>query len=95
MPVPDPTLSVTGLFAGGTTNTPSLDAGQQMLATLHAAPQQIATTGLGYAVAYPFGIIGILLTMGLLRMMFRVSVPRRPRSSPRRASPPSTCRSSA
>ncbi len=66
---------VTGLFAGGTTNTPSLAAAQQMLTSLHAAPQQIATTGLGYAVAYPFGIIGILLTMGLLRMLFRVSVP--------------------
>jgi putative transport protein len=66
---------VTGLFAGGTTNTPSLAAAQQMLTSMHAAPQQVATTGLGYAVSYPFGIIGILLTMGLLRMVFRVSVP--------------------
>jgi uncharacterized transporter YbjL len=45
-----------------------------MLTSLHAAPQQIATTGLGYAVSYPSGIVGILLTMGLLRMVFRVSV---------------------
>ena len=30
---------------------------------------------MGYAVAYPFGIIGVLLAMGLLRMIFRVNVP--------------------
>jgi putative transport protein len=66
---------VTGLLAGATTNTPSLAAAQQMLASMHAAPAQVAATGLAYAVAYPFGIIGILLTMGLLRMFFRVSVP--------------------
>jgi putative transport protein len=66
---------VTGLLAGATTNTPSLAAAQQMLTTMHAVPQQVASTGLAYAVAYPFGIIGILLTMGLLRMVFRVDVP--------------------
>jgi putative transport protein len=70
-----PLQVVTGLLAGATTNTPSLAAAQQMLTTLHAAPEQVATTGLGYAVAYPFGIIGILLTMGLVRMLFRVNVP--------------------
>ena len=66
---------VTGLFSGGTTNTPSLAAAQQMLTTLHATPEQVAKPGLAYAVSYPFGIIGILLTMGLVRMMFKVNVP--------------------
>lgn len=66
---------VAGLFSGATTNTPSLAAGQQMLAELHATAGQVAAPGLGYAVAYPFGIIGILLTMGVLRMIFRVDVP--------------------
>ena len=61
---------VVGLFSGGTTNTPSLAAGTQMLAALQATPAQLARPGLGYAVAYPFGIIGILLTMGLLRRIF-------------------------
>src|SRR5208282_5099530 len=46
-----------------------------MLATLNAALEQIAVTGDGYAVAYPFGITGVLLTMGLLRMILRVNVP--------------------
>jgi putative transport protein len=66
---------VTGLFSGGTTNTPSMAAAQQMLVSLHAAPQQVAMPGLAYAVSYPFGIIGILLTMGMVRMMFGVNVP--------------------
>jgi putative transport protein len=29
--------------------------------------------GLGYAVAYPFGILGIILAMGLIRALFRIS----------------------
>lgn len=29
--------------------------------------------GLGYAVAYPFGILGIILAMGLLRAVFRIN----------------------
>jgi putative transport protein len=66
---------VTGLLAGGTTNTPSLGAAQSMLATLHGTPAQVGMPGLAYAVAYPFGIIGILLTMGFVRMLFRVDVP--------------------
>ncbi|MGD0433975.1 MAG: putative transporter, partial [Acetobacteraceae bacterium] len=66
---------VTGLFSGGTTNTPSMAAAQQMLTSLHATPDQVAVPGLAYAVSYPFGIIGILLTMGLIRMMFRIDVP--------------------
>jgi putative transport protein len=65
---------VTGLLSGATTNTPSLAAAQQMLTSLHAPAERIATTGLGYAVAYPFGIVGILLTMGLLRTLFKVNV---------------------
>ena len=66
---------ITGLLAGATTNTPSLAAAQQTLATLHATADQVAAPGLAYAVAYPFGIIGLLLAMGLIRMVFRVSVP--------------------
>ncbi len=56
-----------GLFAGGTTNTPALGAAQQ------AMPQNLAMNpGLGYAVAYPFGIIGIIVTMGLVRGFFKI-----------------------
>jgi putative transport protein len=63
-----------GLFSGATTNTPSLAAGQQALKQLGASPDASAIQGLAYAVAYPFGIIGIILTMLLVRKLFRVDV---------------------
>ena len=63
-----------GLFSGATTNTPSLAAGQQALKQLGAAPDASAIQGLAYAVAYPFGIIGIILTMLTIRKVFRVDV---------------------
>jgi len=63
---------VVGLLAGATTNTPSLAAARQALADVQAVDVNI--TGVGYAVAYPFGIIGIILTMLLMRWLFRISL---------------------
>ena len=60
-----------GLFAGATTNTPSLGAAQQVLRE-RVGEDPARLPGLGYAVAYPFGIIGILLTMLAVRVVFRV-----------------------
>jgi putative transport protein len=34
----------------------------------------VAVTTMGYAVAYPFGILGIILTMGLIRLFFRIRI---------------------
>jgi putative transport protein len=62
-----------GLFSGGTTNTPSLAAAQQALKQLPGIDE--ATTqlpGLGYAIAYPFGVIGIILVMLAVRYAFRI-----------------------
>ena len=36
--------------------------------------------GMGYAVAYPFGICGILLTMWLVRLFFRINIEREARA---------------
>ena len=64
-----------GLFAGATTNTPSLAAAQQALKDVPSMTEQsVKLPGLGYAVAYPFGIIGIILTMVLVRVLFRVNL---------------------
>ena len=60
-----------GLFAGATTNTPSMGAAQQVLRE-RVGEQAARLPGLGYAVAYPFGILGILLTMLGVRVIFRV-----------------------
>ncbi len=70
-----PFPAAVGLFSGATTNTPSLGAAQQVLKDLpNLAPEAIKMPGLGYAVAYPFGILGIILTMGIIRRVFRISL---------------------
>ena len=63
-----------GLLSGATTNTPSLAAGQQALEQVNAPESAAIMQGLAYAVAYPFGIIGIILTMLLVRRVFRIDV---------------------
>lgn len=63
-----------GLLSGATTNTPSLAAAQQALKQVGAPADAAAVQGLAYAVAYPFGIFGIILTMLLIRRLFHVDV---------------------
>lgn len=64
-----------GLFSGATTNTPSLAAAQQVLSTLpNIDGETLKMPGLGYAVAYPFGIIGIILSMLLSKRLFKADV---------------------
>jgi putative transport protein len=63
-----------GLLSGATTNTPSLAAAQQALEQSGATEAALVIPGLAYAVAYPFGIVGIILTMVLVRRVFRVDV---------------------
>ena len=62
-----------GIYAGAVTNTPALGAGQQILTEL-GVQQTTATMGMSYAMAYPFGICGILLAMWLIRLFFKVKV---------------------
>jgi putative transport protein len=63
-----------GLLSGATTNTPSLAAAQQALKQVGVDDGVAAVQGLAYAIAYPFGIIGIILTMVIVRRVFRVDV---------------------
>ena len=69
-----PTPVITGIMSGAVTNTPGLGAAQQVITEQFANPELTELTGMGYAVAYPFGIIGIILTMLLLRFFFKVNV---------------------
>jgi putative transport protein len=64
-----------GLYAGATTNTPSLAAAQAALQGLPGSnPGSSDLLGMAYAVAYPFGIVGIILTMLLVRKVFSIDV---------------------
>ena len=63
-------ITLTGVMAGAVTNTPALGSAQQtVLDTLGANDPSIA---LGYAVAYPLGVIGLILALIVLRSVFRV-----------------------
>ncbi len=66
--------AVLGIFSGAVTNTPSLAAGQEVLREVGASVEDLAMPGLGYAVAYPFGIVGILLSMWLIRILLRIGI---------------------
>jgi putative transport protein len=63
-----------GLFSGATTNTPALAAAQQAMKDVVGMPAEaVKLPGLAYAVSYPFGIFGIIITMLFIRAVFRVN----------------------
>jgi putative transport protein len=65
-----------GLFAGGLTNTPALAAALETLkrAGGGAGPDDaLALPVVAYSISYPFGVIGVVLAIGLARRAFRVS----------------------
>lgn len=62
-----------GIFSGATTNTPSLGAAQEAIKA--ALPGDVARAQLpvlGYAISYPFGVIGIILSILVIRFLFRI-----------------------
>ncbi len=62
--------TMTGVLFGAVTNTPGLGAAQQAYADLcGAANPNIAS---GYAMAYPLGVVGIIVVMMLIRWLFRI-----------------------
>ncbi|GGJ85899.1 MULTISPECIES: putative transporter [Parabacteroides] len=67
--IPMPTM--VGILSGAVTNTPGLGAAQQAFSDMHGFTDN--TIALGYAVAYPLGVIGIILSLIFIRYVFRVS----------------------
>lgn len=65
-----------GILSGAVTNTPGLGAAQQALKQVAGSSPgtEIPNIGLGYAVAYPFGVLGIILTMFLIRRIAKVDI---------------------
>jgi putative transport protein len=66
-----------GIMQGAVTNTPGLGAAQEALRQLSEAGEltgNIPSIGLGYAVAYPMGVIGVLLSFIIIRGIFRVKL---------------------
>lgn len=67
-------FAIVGLYSGATTNTPSLGAAQQAIKGMGAANDAARLPDLGYAVAYPFGILGVIVAMIALRRLFRIDI---------------------
>lgn len=75
---------ITGLMCGAVTNTPSLGAAQAALGDVansmtDLAQQQVVKDSIGdsanaYAVAYPFGVIGLISAILLVRFLFKVNI---------------------
>ena len=60
-----------GILYGAVTNTPGLGAANEALNQLHYTGPQIA---LGYACAYPLGVVGIIGSIIAIRYIFRVNM---------------------
>jgi putative transport protein len=71
--------SASGLYSGAYTTTPGLAAGQEALRQTFAkdrerADKAMEVTGLAYTVTYPFGVVGPIFVIVLLRRLFRVRI---------------------
>ncbi len=65
-----------GILSGAVTNTPGLGAAQETLRQLSesGAVGEAPQIALGYAVAYPLGVTGIILSLMLIRLVFRIDL---------------------
>lgn len=66
-----PMATMVGILSGAVTNTPGLGAAQQAYNDVFGTTDN--TIALGYAVAYPLGVVGIILSLIVIRYVFRVS----------------------
>ena len=70
----NPIAVMTGVMSGAVTNTPGLAAAQAAINDLHLLNIDPSLVTLAYAVTYPFGVIGIILTLVILQKMFGVNL---------------------
>ena len=69
-----PIATMVGIMSGAVTNTPGLGAAQQ--ANMDVTGVDNPDIATGYAVAYPLAVVGIILTIVVLRYLFRVDFAR-------------------
>ncbi len=66
--------ALVGVMSGAVTNTPGLAAAQQAVSQMTNSPEQANLMAQGYAAAYPLGVIGIILSMFIVKAIFRINV---------------------
>lgn len=62
--------NMVGILCGATTNTPALGAAQQALQQISGNQRVIADMALATAIAYPLGVVGVILAIIFLRKCF-------------------------
>ncbi len=66
-----PISTMVGILSGAVTNTPGLGAAQQTF--FDTTGTSDPTISMGYAVAYPLGVVGIILSLILFRYIFKIN----------------------
>lgn len=62
--------NMVGILCGATTNTPALGAAQQALQQISGNSRVISDMALATAIAYPLGVVGVILAIIFLRKCF-------------------------
>ena len=66
-------IQLVGVMSGAVTNTPGLGAAQQAILQVNPDAYNLSEQmAMGYAAAYPLGVIGIIMSMLIIKVLFRV-----------------------
>lgn len=64
-----------GIMSGAVTNTPGLGAAQQTVLQVNSEAYDVSQQmSMGYAAAYPLGVVGIIVTMIVIKKIFKVDI---------------------
>lgn len=72
---------MTGVYTGAITNTPGMSAAQQVASETGATSP--ATIANGYAVAYPLGVVGLILSCLIVKWVCRIRIDEEPTTEKR------------
>lgn len=65
--------ALVGVMSGAVTNTPGLAAAQQAAVQITNSPEEANLMAQGYAAAYPLGVVGIILSMFVIKGIFKIN----------------------
>ncbi|MGF2413764.1 MAG: putative transporter, partial [Ferruginibacter sp.] len=65
---------MTGLMSGAVTNTPGLAAAQSAVKEINVPGVDNSLMTLAYAIAYPFGVFGIIFSLIILKKIFKTNI---------------------
>lgn len=66
-------MQMVGIMSGAVTNTPGLGAAQQSVLQVNSEAYGVSQEmSMGYAAAYPLGVVGIIASMLIIKQVFRI-----------------------